>query len=153
MQRVFAVTVALGCLVGAAAAQEPPAPAEETQATQKADDQSEEKAEPKRQIKVLQHPYEIASFYRSSQSGTVYFGEQQGSDPRYPIAGFYRARPSVNPYGYASFWSTGYGSRDRNRGGVVVGYRRRLGDNGDLFLFAPTFLSPIGPLTGSFFGR
>jgi hypothetical protein len=153
MQRLFAVTLVLGVLVGGAAAQEPPPPAEEPEAVQKADDESDEApAEPRRQIRVLQNPYDLASFYRSSQAGTVYFGEQGGSDPRYPIAGFYRQRPSVNPYGYASFWSAGYGSRDRGRGQVVVGYRRSIGENGDLFLFAPTFLSPVGPLTGVFFG-
>jgi hypothetical protein len=153
MQKVFAVTVALGFLVGAAAAQEPPAPADEPEAVQASDDQGDEdQAEPRRKIKVLQNPYDISSFYRSSQSGTVLFGDQGGSDPRYPIAGYYRQRPSVNQYGYASFWSTGYGSRDRGRGRAVVGYRRSIGENGDLFLFAPTFLSPVGPLTGIFFG-
>lgn len=153
MQRVFAVTLALGCLVGVAAAQEPPPPAEEREAVQKADDPAdEETAPPRRKIRVLQNPYDISSFYRSNQSGTVYFGDDGGSDPRYPIAGFYRQRPSVNQYGYGSFWSNGYGSRDRGRGRAVVGYRRSLGENGDLFLFAPTFLSPVGPLTGVFFG-
>lgn len=153
MQRVFAVTVSLGLLAGFAAAQEPVPPSDEA-TVQRADEaKGEEPAEPRRKIRVLQNPYDIASFYRSSQSGTVFFGDQGGSDPRYPIAGYYRQRPSVNQYGYASFWTTGYGTRERGRGRAVVGYRRAIGENGDLFLFAPTFLSPFGPLTGAFLGE
>ena len=104
--------------------------------------------EPKRQIRVLENPYDIASFYRSHQGD--YFGYQApGMSERYPIAGFYRSRQTT-PYGYAPFWNHGYGYR---RSGVVAGYRRRIGENGDLFLFAPTFLAPIGPLNGAFFGN
>jgi hypothetical protein len=114
--------------------------------------------EPVRKIKVLENPYDIASFYRSSQ-GEYSFGYDQGqadsrypiagayrgeADGRYPIAGFYRSRQSS--YGYAPFWNHGYGYR---RGGAVAGYRRRIGENGDLFLFAP-FLAPLGPLNGAF---
>ena len=35
--------------------------------------------------------------------------------------------------------------------GIALHYRQRIGQNGELFLFAPTFLAPIGPLTGAFF--
>ena len=110
---------------------------------QEAEDE-EIRREPVRKIKVLENPYDIASFYRSSQ-GESYFGYEQGqADSRYPIAGFYRSRQSS--YGYAPFWNHGYGYR---RGGTSVGYRRRIGENGDLFLFAP-FLAPLGPLNGAF---
>ena len=110
---------------------------------QEAEDE-EVRREPVRKIKVLQDPHDIASFYRSSQ-GEYYFGYDEGeANGRYPIAGFYRSRQSS--YGYAPFWNHGYGYR---RGGAVVGYRRRIGENGDLFLLAP-FLAPLGPLNGAF---
>jgi hypothetical protein len=116
------------------------------------EDEREERPEPKRSIRVLQHPYDIASFYRSHQ-GESYFGydgppHYEGAE-RYPIAGFYRSRQAPHPYGYSRFWQSGYSSR--GRGGLVVGYRRRIGQNGDLFLLAPTLLAPVGPLTGAFF--
>jgi len=101
--------------------------------------------EPVRRIKVLQHPYDIASFYRSRQ-GEYFAFDEGAADSRYPIASFYRSRQSA-PYGYAPFWNHGYGYR---RSGVSVGYQRRIGENGDLFLLAPTFLAPIGPLNGAF---
>lgn len=107
----------------------------------------EARPQPVRRIKVLENPYDIASFYRSHQGG--YFGLDQGEmGSRYPIAGFYRSRPSVG-YGYAPFWNHGYGYR---RSGATVGYRRRIGENGDLFLLAPTFLSPVGPLNCALLG-
>jgi hypothetical protein len=124
---------------------------------QEAEDE-EVRREPVNKIKVLQDPHDIASFYRSSQ-GAYPFAYDQGEangrypiagfyrgegDNRYPIAGFYRGRQSS--YGYAPFWNHGYGYR---RGGAVAGYRRRIGENGDLFLFAP-FLAPRGPLNGAF---
>src|SRR2546428_9731873 len=69
----------------------------------------EVRPKPVRKIKVLENPYDIASFYRSRQG--EYFG--LASDARYPIAGFYRSRQTT-PYGYAPFWNHGYGYR---RGG------------------------------------
>jgi hypothetical protein len=106
--------------------------------------------EPVHKIKVLENPYDLASFYRSSQG--EYFGLPEGPmDSRYPIASFYRSRQS-NAYGYAPFWNHGYGYAYRGRGGVSIGYRRRIGENGDLFLLAP-FLAPVGPLNGAFFGN
>jgi hypothetical protein len=31
-------------------------------------------------------------------------------------------------------------------------YRRRIGENGDLFFFAPAILAPVGPLSEVFLG-
>ncbi len=111
--------------------------------------------EPARKIKVLENPYDIASFYRSSQQGPRwgYFGGYEadgayGAPSRYPIAGYYRSHPP-NRYGYSRFWTSGYGY-GRTRTGYVLGYGRTIGQNGDLFLMAPTILAPVGPLTGVF---
>ena len=103
-------------------------------------DEEETRPEPRRRIKVLQHPYDIASFYRSRQ-GSGFYEEASG---RYPIAGFYRNRQST-PYG--QFWAVGYELRDR--GGRSI-FRRRIGENGDLYLFAPVLLAPVGPLSDAF---
>jgi hypothetical protein len=118
---------------------------------QGAGEDEERGSEPIHKIRVLQNPYDIASFYRSTQSPN-YFGYQGPSleyHGPYSIAGFYRSQQgsaaAYGPYGYGRFWNSGYG-----RGGVV-GFRRRIGQNGDLFLLAPTFLAPVGPLAGAFF--
>lgn len=96
--------------------------------------------EPLHKIRVLQHPYDIASFYRSREDSGFY----SGAGERYPIASFYRSRQS-SPYG--QFWALGYGGRDR-RGRSL--FRRSIGENGDLYLFAPVVLAPVGPLSGAF---
>jgi hypothetical protein len=141
MQKRAAFAILAVAMAGAAWAQE-------------ARDDEETRSEPVRRIRVLQNPYDIASFYRSAQSQN-YFGYQGPSlDYRgpYSVAGFYRSQqagtyaPADGPYAYGRFWNSGYG-----RGGVVVGFRRRIGQNGDLFLLAPTFLAPVGPLAGAFF--
>ena len=112
---------------------------------QEAVEEDDPRPEPMNRIKVLQHPYDIASFYRSSQDR--YFGTEE-ADAKYPIAGFYRSRQGGRAaYGYGPFWNHGYSYR---QGGLVVGYRHRIGEHGDLFLFAPTFLAPVGPLNGAF---
>ncbi len=106
--------------------------------------------EPVRRIRVLENPYDIASFYRSSQGGDErYFSYQAPYDfsDRYPIAAAYRSRQSRRVAAFAPYW-TGRDSRPR----VVVGYRRSLGSHADLFLIAPTFLAPVGPLTSAFLG-
>lgn len=136
----------------AARAQEPAAPARVP-----AEEQEEPSDAPRRHIQVLEHPYDISSFYRSSQgSAPVDFGyEREEASGRYPIASFYRSR-GARPGGYSTFWTTGYGSpraRSRGRGLIGAGRPRALGLNGDLCLFAPTFLAPVGPLTGVFFER
>jgi len=108
----------------------------------------EQPATPKRSIRVLQHPYEIASFYRSSQGGPYDFAPAGPVDPRYAIAGYYRSSQA----GYASwgspFWCGGYTAP---RPTPFIGYRHSIGENGDLFLVVP-FLAPVGPLSGVFFG-
>jgi hypothetical protein len=97
------------------------------------------------QIRVLRHPYEISSFYRSGESP---LGPWAGlpNDPAYGIADFYRSpRPA---YGWSAFWTNGYAAE---RPAPFVPYRRSIGENGDLFLAVP-FLAPVGPISGAFFG-
>ena len=113
-------------------------------------EQEQPRSKPARRIKVLENPYDIASFYRSSPPG--YFGYTP-ADPlasRYPIASYYRSRQGgafPSGYGYSAFWQGGYAAP---RPGLTIGYRRSIGQNGDLFLFAPVFLAPVGPLAGAF---
>jgi hypothetical protein len=118
---------------------------------------------PVKVIRVLENPYDIASFYRSAQGRyedyPVYPGLDSGYggyaapvDPRYPIAGYYRQGAGFGSrYGYSAFWMNGYRSGGYGAGGHNHGYRRRIGQNGDLFLLAPTFLASVGPLSGAFF--
>jgi hypothetical protein len=147
----------------AARAQEEPAPAGSgpRMEDQQADD-DEGAPQERPHLQVLQHPYEISSFYRSSQSSGFDTGyePEMGSD-KYPIAGFYRSHGSQGAY--SMFWSNGYGTGYGTRGYGTRGMRGRgfmgaagarpLGLNGDLCLFAPTFLAPAGPLTGVFFEK
>jgi len=102
--------------------------------------------EPVRKIRVLENPYDLASFYRSHQG--EYFGLPAAGAERYPIASFYR-QGGGHGYGYSRFWTLGYSSSGRPG---MFGYRRRIGDNGDLYLFAP-FLAPVGPLSSVFLDR
>jgi len=116
-------------------------------AQEPADDEAA-RPEPVRKIRVLENPYDIASFYRSHEGD--YFGLQApGASERYPIAGFYRQNGGRG-YGSSRFWTSGYSGR--NRAGIVLGYRRRIGDNGDIYLLAP-FLASVGPLSGAFLGE
>lgn len=123
-------------------------------------EEDERPAEPRRQIRVLEDPYDIASFYRSSQSqesygGGGYFGYQPAQEfaGRYPIAGYYRSGGAfANPGGYGRFWNatarpyrTIWTSSPR--------HRRSFGQRGELFLMAPTFLAPVVPLNEHSFGR
>ncbi len=102
------------------------------------------------QIQVLEHPYDLASFYRADGGQPGFYGR---AADRYPIASYYRG--GVNPRGYSRFWTSGYtgGERVRYSGYDSLGgrdYRDRIGENGDLFLFAP-ILAPVGPLSDVFF--
>ena len=153
-------TAFLGCLTlvllaGPLGAQESAPPADQPQHDEMMQDEmipeemtEDEGAVDRRpKIQVLQNPYDLASYYRSSQGGFLdYRPEGPVYQDRYPIASYYRLRNDHR--GYAPFWTNGYGAA---RPGFTVGFRRRIGQNGDLFLFAPTFLAPIGPLTGAFF--
>lgn len=149
---VILATLTAVLMAGSLWAQEPATASED-------DEQAAPEAapEPLHKIKVLENPYDIASFYRSHQGeGSYgYFGAEPGLEgpERYPIAGYYRQRPP-NAYGYSRFWTSGYGyGYGRGRRGLVIsyGYGRSIGENGDLFLFAPTILAPVGPLTGVFY--
>jgi hypothetical protein len=143
-------------------------------------DQAQEQEVARRPLRVLENPYDISSFYRSSQSGGGFYGPvdllRQPAMPyggRYPIADFYRSHQgyyfglqtpvSQNPYAIASyyrssasndvrFWHGGYGR------GVVAGrpggynrYWNSIGENGDLFLMAPTILAPVGALSAIYY--
>lgn len=114
-----------------------------------AEDQAAAQPETRRHIRVLENPYDISSFYRSSDG--LVFGPEGGASERYPIAGFYRQRSGSSRYGYSQFWTSGYSDRGRGRARLGIGFRRAIGENGDLFLFAPAILAPVGPLTGVFF--
>jgi hypothetical protein len=101
-------------------------------------------------IRVLQHPYDISSFYRSGESP---LGPWAGlpDDPAYRIADFYRSRQGGypgTPHGWSAFWTSGY---QAPRPAPFRPYRRTIGENGDLFLAVP-FLAPVGPISGAFFG-
>ena len=122
-----------------------------------ADDQEQEEArpEPVFRLKVLEDPYDISSFYRSSGSGGGGgFLQDEGAgrggnayrDP-YSIAGYYRGGGQRSGYGYSQFWVNGYSGRSRGQQ-----YRRHIGENGDLFFFAPAILAPVGPLSEVFLG-
>jgi hypothetical protein len=146
----FLGSLALVLLAGAVGAQENAPPADDTRQDEMTQDERATDSRPK--IKVLENPYDLASYYRSSQGGEFLDYRPEGSayQDRYPIASYYRLRTSGDRRGYAPFWTNGYSS---SRPRFTVGFRRRIGENGDLFLFAPTFLSPIGPLTDAFFDR
>src|SRR5262245_4020021 len=92
--RTLVVVAALSVLSAASLAraqeQEPAAPAEQEQ-------EQAEKAP--RHIQVLQNPYEISSFYRSSQQSAVGFGYEPTTLSPYPIASFYRSQQTSGAYG------------------------------------------------------
>lgn len=114
--------------------------------------QDDERAEPAFRLKVLDDPYDISSFYRSGGSrggflmGDDYEGRRGNAyrDP-YSIASYYRSSGSRGGYGYSQFWVSGYSGRTRG-----LRFRRHIGENGDLFLFAPAILAPVGPLSEAF---
>jgi hypothetical protein len=149
--RTKMAALAILALAAGAAAQEKQsegsaaAPAVEAQAT------AEVRDAPRPAIRVLQHPYDISSFYRSGESP---LGPWAGlpSDPSYRIADFYRSRQGGGypgtPHGWSAFWTSGYRAP---RPAPFRPYRRTIGENGDLFLAVP-FLAPVGPISGAFFG-
>jgi hypothetical protein len=123
------------------------------------DADDEARPEPALRLRVLDDPYDISSFYRSSGSGRGFLlddGTERGGnayrDP-YSIASYYRggSRGGYSygarggNYGYSQFWVSGYSGRSRG-----LRYRRHIGENGDLFFFAPAILAPVGPLSEVF---
>jgi hypothetical protein len=141
------VTVAAVLLAGGLSAQEGATP-------QKADEATapEERPTPARKIRVLEDPYDLASFYRSSSGSAYGYGsfayDRDGSlraTDRYPIARYYRTRPGET-FGYwrAQSWKRASGFPYRTH--------RRTGRVGDLYLLAPTFLTPVGPAAGEYLG-
>jgi hypothetical protein len=142
MRKAWLVAV-LAVAAGSAWAQEP-------------DDRDEPRQPPLYVIRVLDNPYDLASFYRSSGSASGSFGSDasgsgfhNGRRGRYSIASFYRQGGGGR---YSAFWQSGYQARPALApGGYGRPYGNTIGENGDLFLFAPTFLAPVGPLTEAFF--
>jgi hypothetical protein len=127
--------------------------------TNEQDADDEARPEPALRLRVLDDPYDISSFYRSSGSGRGFLlddGSERGGnayrDP-YAIASYYRggSRGGYSyggrggNYGYSQFWVSGYSGRSRG-----LRYRRHIGENGDLFFFAPAILAPVGPLSEVF---
>ena len=117
-------------------------------------EQEEARPEPALRLRVLEDPYDISSFYRSGGGGGFWraddgYGERRGNayrDP-YSIASYYRSGQHGTGYGYSQFWVSGYSGRTRG-----LRYRRHIGENGDLFFFAPAILAPVGPLSEVFLG-
>src|SRR5262245_52061226 len=132
MKKTLAFATALAAVVatGSLWAQEP--------AEEEPQPQEEARPESTHRIKVLHNPYDLASFYRSHQQ-RPWFGLGEAEDTAlgnpyedpYSIAGYYRSRQGSSPYGYSAFWTGGYSGSNR---GVAMGFRRRIGQNGDLFL-------------------
>jgi hypothetical protein len=111
---------------------------------------------PRREIRVLQDPYDIASFYRSADRPYYSYGGIPGEGGFYEglrarhagIASFYRQGAGGR---YSAFWQSGYGARPLlGPGRYGRAYRETIGENGDLYLFAP-FLAPMGPLAGAYY--
>jgi hypothetical protein len=124
-----------------ASAEKPAAPIAEESAAE---------ATPRPAIRVLQHPYDLSSFYRAGESP---LGPWAGlpNDPAYKIADFYRSHSGGypgTPHGWSAFWTNGYRAA---RPTPLRPYHRMIGENGDLFLAVP-FLAPIGPISGAFAG-
>lgn len=143
MRKPWMVVAGLVLLAAPVIAQEQPAPEAE---------QDETRPEPALRLRVLEDPYDISSFYRSS-GGSGFWrgddGERRGNayrDP-YSIASYYRSGQRGSAYGYSQFWVSGYSGRTHG-----LRYRRHIGENGDLFFFAPAILAPVGPLSEVFLG-
>jgi hypothetical protein len=117
-------------------------------------------AVPRREIRVLRDPYDLASFYRSGERPYFTYGvPSYGTEPaeggfyaglraQHSIASFYRQGGGGR---YSAFWQSGYGARPQVAPGRYgPAYRDTIGENGDIYLFAP-FLAGVGPLAGAFF--
>ncbi len=71
---------------------------------------------------MSQNPYAIASYYRSSAS----------NDVRFWNGGYGRPVSAGRPGGYSKYWNS-------------------IGENGDVFLMAPTILAPVGALSAIYY--
>jgi len=147
MRTTMVALVVLTVTSGAAAQEK----ADEAAPAAQAQEAKESPATPRPSIRVLQHPYDISSFYRSGESS---LGPWAGlpNDPAYRIADFYRSHEGGypgTPHGWSAFWTNGYRAP---RPAPFRPYRRTIGENGDLFLAVP-FLAPVGPISGAFFGN
>lgn len=147
MRTSWMVLAGLTLVAAPLLAQEPEQPVAEQE-------QEDARPEPALRIRVLQNPYDIASFYRSG-GGSGFWQDPGGGAQRrgnayqdpYSIASYYRSSQQGSGYGYSQFWSSGYSGRMRGER-----YRRHIGENGDLFFFAPAILAPVGPLSEVFLG-
>jgi hypothetical protein len=109
-------------------------------------------------IQVLQHPYDLASFYRSSQGSFGYvlplagpvpqpaFGVTPREDP-YSIAAYYRGEG--DGYGYSRYWSQPRSAYPMPWTGRAPAALRC--PPGEVSLLLPTFLAAVGPLNDGFF--
>lgn len=125
---------------------------------QEATEESSRPAERKTEIRVLNNPYEISSFYRSKQQGSGYLTFSP-----------YGVYPSSSGWNYGrhfkgetGYWRGLYGSYNGFWAGGGYGqyywqnsrptpYRRGIGGHGDIFLMAPVLLGPVGPLAGAYY--
>lgn len=147
MRKLGSLAMAALLAMGTAAAQETEQEATQEGLTPPRDQRPE--------IRVLRDPYDLAPFYRNENQGGFF----ATAGERHPIASFYRG--GISRGGYSRFWTSGYRTRPLPVGMLPYGaaqdgpptldYRSRIGENGDLFLLAPTFLAPVGPLSDVFF--
>ncbi len=146
MKTWLATLAAVVTIGGSVWAQEPaPAPTDDP-----AQGDEEQTRPPASEIQFRPNPYENPSFY-GARRGSGYFAID---DPlwygRYPYylrhRGGYYSRYSTRGYGYRPGYTY-------SRGRALVGrrYSRQIGENGELFLFAPTVLAAVGPLTDVFY--
>jgi hypothetical protein len=110
----------------------------------------------RRAIRVLENPYDIASFYRSNQGGAWSDGAGAGVVPYF---GLHPAKGTFDPYAISSFYRTGGGGYYGQfwSAGVPTGNRQTLRRvrpiHGELFQFFPTILAPAAPLAEGYLGR
>ena len=136
--KIWTSTALAVLLAGGLAAEEP--------ATQQGETTSASSETPRLKIRVLEDPYDISSFYRSSEGaayGYGFFGYDREGRLRatkgYPIASYYRST-SRDSYGYwrAHTWRRSPLLRRRQR--------RPAASISDFYLLVPTVLAPVTPL-------
>ena len=133
-----------------------------TARAQEATEESEARTpEPRREIRVLRDPYEL--WPRSTAPGAPPCFSVGPADLRpYRSDGFYAGLRGPTPASsyyrqgggghYSAFWQSGYaaGPRGAARASMVPAYRDTIGENGDLYLFAPVSRRR-GPFAGSYY--